>query len=200
MHCDLFLDLLCSPDLGTTRTWILQLNFAQRPIFQAWSSLTNLKSQTRDPQLKVPPGGLVLNIFTTWKKPSTSDWFEPANLWSRSETVPWDHRDRLFRHFSAIPDKCTCPMFMQSKERWKPLGGLQNYALTIWKQVLRDGSGLFLSTSIRYTRDIAKMIWDVGETFHVEKVNKSSLSGWVEFHVLSLITSRYVGGSACLFL
>ena len=28
----------------------------------------SLKSQTRDPQLKVPPGGLVLRIFTSWKK------------------------------------------------------------------------------------------------------------------------------------
>ena len=32
--------------------------------FQALGSLTSLKSQTRDPQLKVPPGGVVLRIFT----------------------------------------------------------------------------------------------------------------------------------------
>ena len=29
---------------------------------------------------KVPPGGLVLRIFTSWKSPSTSVGFEPANL------------------------------------------------------------------------------------------------------------------------
>ena len=42
-----FQDLLCSPNLGTTRKWICRLNVVQRPIFQAWGSLTSLKSQTR---------------------------------------------------------------------------------------------------------------------------------------------------------
>ena len=56
--------------------------------FQAWGSLTGLKSQTRDPHLKFPPGGLVLRIFTFWKKnPSTSAGFEPANLGSRGKHV-----------------------------------------------------------------------------------------------------------------
>ena len=32
-----------------------------------------------DPQLKVPPGGIVLRIFTSWKNPSTSAGFESAN-------------------------------------------------------------------------------------------------------------------------
>ena len=41
--------------------------------------------QTRDPQLKVPPGGLVLRIFTSWTNPSISAGFEPANLGSRGE-------------------------------------------------------------------------------------------------------------------
>ena len=50
--------------------------------FQAWGSLTSL---TMDPQLKIPPGGLVLSIFMSWKNPSTSAGFEPANLVSRSE-------------------------------------------------------------------------------------------------------------------
>ena len=39
------------------------------------------------PQLKVPPGGLVLRIFTSWKNPSISAGFEPANLGSRGELV-----------------------------------------------------------------------------------------------------------------
>ena len=55
--------------------------------FQAWGPLTNLKSQTRDPQLKVPPGGLVLRSFTSWKNPSTSAGFKPVNLGSRGEHV-----------------------------------------------------------------------------------------------------------------
>ena len=56
--------------------------------FQAWGSLASLKSQTRDPQLKVPPGGLVLKIFTSWKNSSTSTGLEPANLGSRSPRPP----------------------------------------------------------------------------------------------------------------
>ena len=55
--------------------------------FQAWGSLTSLKSQTWDLQLKVPPGGLVLRIFTSWKNPSTSAGFVPANLGSRGKHV-----------------------------------------------------------------------------------------------------------------
>ena len=43
--------------------------------------LTSLKSQTRDPKLKVSPGGLVLRIFTSWKNPSTS-----VGVWTRE---PW---------------------------------------------------------------------------------------------------------------
>ena len=46
-----------------------------------------LKSQTRDPQLEVPPGGLVLRIFTSWKNPSISAGFEPVNLGSGGEHV-----------------------------------------------------------------------------------------------------------------
>ena len=56
--------------------------------FQAWGSLMSLKSQTRDTQLKVPPGGIVLRIFMSWKKnPLTSVTFEPANLGSWGEHV-----------------------------------------------------------------------------------------------------------------
>ena len=85
MHCDLFKIFCAPPNLGITTTWICRLNFAQRPIFQAWGSWTSLKSQTRDSQLKVPPGGLVLRIFTSWKNPSNSARFEPANLVSRGD-------------------------------------------------------------------------------------------------------------------
>ena len=67
--------------------WICRLNFAQMPIFQAWGSLASLKSQTRDPQLKVPPRGSVLRIFMSWKNPSTSARFESENLGFRGEHV-----------------------------------------------------------------------------------------------------------------
>ena len=50
--------------------------------FQTRGSLTSLKSQ-----LKVSPGGLVFRIFTSWKNPSTSGGFEPANLESRGEHI-----------------------------------------------------------------------------------------------------------------
>ena len=66
----------------------------QMPIFK----FANLKSQTRDPQLKVPPWGLVLRIFTSWKNPSTSAGFEPANLGSGGEHVSP-------RHYSLMIEK-----------------------------------------------------------------------------------------------
>ena len=87
MHCDLFKNYCAPPNLGITRTSICRLNFARRPIFSGLSSLTSLKSQTRNPQLKVLPGGLVLRIFTSWKNASSSAGFEPANHGSRGEHV-----------------------------------------------------------------------------------------------------------------
>ena len=84
IHCDLF-EIYCAPPKLGIWTWICRLNFTQRPIF----------SGLRDPQLKVPFGGLVLRIFTSWKNPSISVGFEPANLGSRGETLPRDHWGRL---------------------------------------------------------------------------------------------------------
>ena len=57
--------------------------YSEAYFFQAWGSLTSLKSQTRDSLLKVPPGGL----FTSWKNPSTSAGFESPKLGSRGEHV-----------------------------------------------------------------------------------------------------------------
>ena len=42
-----------------------RLHFTQRPIFS--DSLTSLKSQSRDRRIKVPPRGVVIRIFTSWK-------------------------------------------------------------------------------------------------------------------------------------
>ena len=82
-----FWDLLCSPNLGI-RTWICWFNFSQRPIFSGLRSFNKPEiSDSRPPQLKVPPGGLVLRIFTSWKNPSPSARFEPVNLGSRGEHV-----------------------------------------------------------------------------------------------------------------
>ena len=70
--------------------------------FQAWGSLTSLKSQTLDPKLKVPPGGLVLRISTSWKKfillqpglnPQTLD-LEASTL-SRDRQIKWIPETRL---------------------------------------------------------------------------------------------------------
>ena len=79
--------IYCAPPNLGIMTWICRIHFVQRPIFQDWGSLTSLKSQTRDPQLKVPPGGLVLMIFMSCKNPSSSAGFEPVNLGSRGEHV-----------------------------------------------------------------------------------------------------------------
>ena len=69
------------PNLGITRTRICRLNFAQRPIFLGLRFLNEPEISDSDPQLKVPPGGLVLRIYTSWKILS---W-----IWSRE---PWISR------------------------------------------------------------------------------------------------------------
>ena len=82
--CDLFTSIVLP---RITRTWICWLYFAQRPVFFSWGSLTSLKFQNQDSQLKVPPGGPVLSIFTSWKNASTTAGFEPENPGSRGEHV-----------------------------------------------------------------------------------------------------------------
>ena len=68
MHCDFFKIYCASPNLGITRVWICLLNLVQRPIFSASGS----EISDSGPLFKVPPGGLVLRLFTSWKNPSTS--------------------------------------------------------------------------------------------------------------------------------
>ena len=41
----------------------MQLNFAQSPIFSGLRFFNKPEFSDSDPQLKVPPGGLVLRIF-----------------------------------------------------------------------------------------------------------------------------------------
>ena len=54
--------------------------------FSLGVSLTSLKSQTQDPQIKVPPTGGAQDFYVL-KNPSTSAEFEPANLGFRDEHV-----------------------------------------------------------------------------------------------------------------
>ena len=43
-------------------------SYSEVYFFEVSGSLTSLKSQTRVPQLKVPPGGLMLRTFLSSKK------------------------------------------------------------------------------------------------------------------------------------
>ena len=78
-----FSDILWPPNVAI-RTWICRLKFAQRPIFSGLR-FWNLRLET--PGIKVPPGGLLLRIFTSWKNPSTSARFEPMYLGSQGEHI-----------------------------------------------------------------------------------------------------------------
>ena len=77
-----FQDLCVPLNLDMTRTWICRLNFAQRPTFQAWGSLTSLKSQTRD-----PPEDLCSGFSRPEKIHRPQPDLNPANLGSRGEHV-----------------------------------------------------------------------------------------------------------------
>ena len=74
------------PNLGITRNMTIKF-CSEAYFFQAWGSLSSLKSQTRDPKLKDPPGGLVLRIYTSWKKSIdlSRDW--TRDLGTRGEHV-----------------------------------------------------------------------------------------------------------------
>ena len=101
MHCDLFKIYCGYPNLGI-RTWICRLNFAERPIFSGFRFFNEPEISDLGPQVKVPAGGLLLRIFTSWKNPSTSIGFEPANLGSRDEHVtPRPPRPTYARHWNC---------------------------------------------------------------------------------------------------
>ena len=84
MLCDLFKIYCASRNLGITRTWICRLNFAQRPIFSGSRFFNEPEISDSEPKLKVPPGGLVLSIFTSWKKS-----IDVSRVWIRE---PWISR------------------------------------------------------------------------------------------------------------
>ena len=126
VHWDLFKTYCASPppNLGI-KTWICRINFAQRPFFQAWDSLTSLKSQTRDPQLKVLPGWLVLRIFTSWKNLSTSAGFEPANLGSRGKHVTPRPQRQTLNWYTGLFCKTFMAILLHNSQK-----------LLCWKKVL----------------------------------------------------------------
>ena len=66
MQCDL-LEIYCAPRIYILGREYTDYILLRDLFFQASGSSTSLKSQTGDPQLDVPPGGLVLRIFTFWK-------------------------------------------------------------------------------------------------------------------------------------
>ena len=57
-----FSDLWCSPEFGYYKDVNMPIKVCSEAYF---FRLEILRFQTRDPQLKVPPGGLVLRIFTS---------------------------------------------------------------------------------------------------------------------------------------
>ena len=57
-------------------------------------SITSLKSQTRDPQLKVSAEGLVLRIFMSWKIHRLQSGLNSRTLDLDASTLSREHRDR----------------------------------------------------------------------------------------------------------
>ena len=115
-----------TPNLGITRTWICGLNFA---IFSGFKFFNKPEISDSGPQLKVPTGGLVLRIFTSWKYPSTSAGFEPANLGSR------DHRDRLV--INKVNNSKTYEIWSVNAALTRaPRYSISSYAYAFWRLFL----------------------------------------------------------------
>ena len=80
------------PNLGITRPWICRLNFAHL-FFQAWGSLTSLKSRTRDPQLKVSlPEDLCSGFLRPEKLHRPQPGLNPRTFDLKASTLPRDYR------------------------------------------------------------------------------------------------------------
>ena len=88
MHCDLFsLYLLCSPRFKYYLDVNMPIKFCSEAYFFRLEVLYEPEISDSGPQLKVPPGGLILRILRPEKNPSTSAGFEHANPGSRGEHV-----------------------------------------------------------------------------------------------------------------
>ena len=77
----------------------MPIKFCSEAFFQAWSSLTSLKSDTRDPSLKSLLEDLCSGFLRPEKYLSTLAGFELANLGSRGE------------HITPRPPRPTCGAF-----------------------------------------------------------------------------------------
>ena len=61
---------------------------------QAWGSFKSLKSQTRDPQIKVPPEDLCSGFLRPETIHRPQSGLNPRTLDLEARTLPRDHRDR----------------------------------------------------------------------------------------------------------
>ena len=82
------------PNLGITRTWIYRLNFAQRSIFSDLWFFNEPEISDSDSPLKVPPGGLVFRIFTSWKIHRPQPDLNPRTFDVEASMLHRDHRGR----------------------------------------------------------------------------------------------------------
>ena len=98
-----FWDLLYSPNLELRRTWICQLNFAQRPIFSFLRFFNESEISDSGPPAWSPYRRIYTQDFSSWKNSSTSARFEPAS------TVPRDHRGQLCNNI--IQSKLACKIY-----------------------------------------------------------------------------------------
>ena len=95
MHCDLFQFFRDPPNLGITRTWIWQLNFAQRPIFSGLRFFNEPDiSDFGTPSLK----SLLEDLWSGFLRPEKIHWphpsLNPQTLELEASTLPRDHRGR----------------------------------------------------------------------------------------------------------
>ena len=93
-------DPLCSPEFGYIRMWICRLNFAQRPIFLAWGSLTSLISQTPDPSFTSLSEDLWSGFLRPEKIHQPQSGLNLRTLDLEARTLP---RDRLEVPLACIP-------------------------------------------------------------------------------------------------
>ena len=77
-----FQDVLCSPDLGITRTWICRLNFAQMPIFSGLGFFNEPEISDSGPPDSLPED--LCSVFYILKKS-----IEYSRVWTRE---PWISR------------------------------------------------------------------------------------------------------------
>ena len=84
----------------------------------------SLNSHTRDPRLKVIPGGLVLRIFTSGKIHRPHPGLNPRALDLEASTLPRDHRANSHENYTFIHSQ-PCVRFLQINWKGDSTGNLQ---------------------------------------------------------------------------